>query len=62
MIMTPDPSVHEVASGEIAVWQDESGTIFLKVQQKFPHDPVELAEHEAAELVEVLTRLLKNAQ
>jgi hypothetical protein len=37
------------------------GDLFLKVQQKH-NDPVELAEHEAEELAELLTRLAKNAR
>jgi hypothetical protein len=53
--------VHELAGGDIAVWQDENGVIHLKCQEKYG-DPVELGEEEALELAELLTRLVKNAR
>jgi len=56
-----DTRIYEVAGGELALWQDESGTIFLKVQQRY-NDPVELAEHEAQELAELLVALVKKAR
>jgi len=48
----------EFASGEVVIWLDPSGAICLKTAN--PHnDPVELAEHEALEIAEALTRLVR---
>lgn len=47
---------YEVAGGEIVVWGDVSGAIFLKVRSQ-PGDPVELGMDEAKVLAEVLLRL-----
>lgn len=50
--------VYEFASSEVLIWVDPGGTICLKT--KNPHnDPVELAEHEALEIAEALTRLVR---
>lgn len=57
-IMTAESDVYRLAGGDIAVWRDAGGVIFLKVEQKY-HDPVELADHEALELGELLLRLAK---
>lgn len=46
--------VFDMASGEISVWVD--GGIHLKVNTP-GRDPVELGEHEALELGELLIRL-----
>jgi len=46
--------VFEMASGDISIWVD--GGIHLKVNTS-GRDPVELAEHEALELGELLVRL-----
>lgn len=51
------PRVYEVAGGEIDVWVDPGGAICLRVRTKF-NDPVELAEHEALALAELLTKLV----
>ena len=59
--MASDTRVHELAGGEICVWQEESGVIMLKVQQKY-NDPVELGEEDALELAELLTRLVNEAR
>jgi hypothetical protein len=56
-----DLGVYKVAGGDIVVWQDDSGVIFLKVQEKH-NDPVELADHEALELSELLARLVRSNQ
>ena len=53
------PDVYEAASGEIYLWSDPCGAIFLKVKNQYG-DPVELNEHEAAELAEILMRLIKD--
>jgi hypothetical protein len=50
--------LYEVAGGDIDVWVDPGGAICLKVRNKV-NDPVELAEHEAMELAELLIRLVK---
>ena len=57
--MDPLPVPIEVfASGEVMIWLDPSGVICLKTVN--PHnDPVELAEHEALEIAEALTRLVR---
>jgi hypothetical protein len=52
------PQIYEIASGDITVWLEPKGSICLKICSKFK-DPVELAEHEALELVEILTKLVK---
>jgi hypothetical protein len=51
------PHIYKVADGDIDVWVDPGGAICLKVRNKFS-DPVELAEHEAMELAELLIRLV----
>ena len=48
--------VYSVASGDIDVWVEPTGGIFLKVRNEF-NDPVELSEGEAVELGELLLRL-----
>jgi len=53
-----DELIYKLASGDITVWRDNSGAIMLKVREPFG-DPLELAEHEALELAEVLVRLAK---
>jgi hypothetical protein len=55
--MTEKPEIHELAGGEIAVW-DDNGVIMLKVCNEYK-DPVELNEEEALELADLLTRLAK---
>ena len=59
--MASNTNIHELAGGDIAVWQDEAGTVFLKLQEKYG-DPVELGEQEALELAELLIQLVKSAQ
>lgn len=51
------PRVYELASGEIDVWVDPGGAICLKIRTEF-NDPIELAEHEALALAELLTKLV----
>lgn len=48
--------LYEMANKEIGIWVDPSGAICLKVKNNFG-DPVELAEHEAIALGELLIRL-----
>jgi hypothetical protein len=52
------PRVYELAGGEIDVWVDPSGAICLMTRNK-DNDPVELAEHEALALAELLTTLVR---
>ena len=53
-------AVHEAAGGEIALWLD-AGVVCLKAMN--PHgDPVELNEHEAAELAALLLRLAREGR
>jgi hypothetical protein len=52
------PHVYEMAGGEVDVWVDPGGAICLKVRNEF-NDPVELAEHEAIALGELLIRLAR---
>ena len=59
--MAADTKVHELAGGELLVWQEDSGVIMLKVEQKY-NDPVELGEEEALGLADLLTRLVKEAR
>ena len=53
-----DDAVHHMASGDIDVWVDPGGAICL---QKRISDPVELAEHEAVALAELLLQLVGRA-
>jgi hypothetical protein len=52
------PHVYEMAGGDVEVWVDPGGAICLNLRNEF-NDPVELAEHEAIALGEVLIRLAK---
>ena len=54
----PQLRVYEMAGGDVDVWVDPSGAICLKVRTD-SNDPVELAEHEAIALGELLVRLAK---
>ena len=54
----PKVEIYEVASGEVVVWLEPGGPICLKLCNKF-NDPVELAEHEALDLANLLIRLVK---
>ena len=49
-----DDAVHHMAGGDIDVWLDPGGAICL---QKRISDPVELAEHEAVALAELVLQL-----
>jgi hypothetical protein len=51
----------ELAGGDIVLWSEEGGPIMLKVLEKHG-DPVELAEHEAQELIDVLGKLLETVK
>lgn len=48
----------KIAGGDIVIWAEDGGPIMLKVEEKYG-DPVELAEHEAQELIDCLQKLLK---
>lgn len=50
-------SIYELSGGDITVWVD-NGVIMLKVREPFG-DPVELNEHEALELADLLARLAR---
>ncbi len=53
------PVLHEVAGGAICVWVDDGGGICIK--NRDPHgDPVELAEHEALALANLLIQLVND--
>ena len=52
-----EQKVFEIADGDIDVWADESGAIFLKVRTKFD-DPVELGERDALALAHLLIGLV----
>lgn len=58
--MSADQSlrVYEFAGGETDFWVDPGGAICIKTRNLF-HDPVELAEHEAVALGELLVKLFK---
>jgi hypothetical protein len=57
---TPD-RIYKFADGEIVIWLDEGGAIFIKTLDK-DNDPVELAEHEALGLADLLTRLVEQSR
>jgi hypothetical protein len=48
--------VYDLADGDISVWVDPGGAICLKLNGEF-NDPVELAEHEALDLANLLISL-----
>lgn len=50
--------VYELAGGEVQVWVDRGGAIIPNIRTS-SGDPVELAEHEAIEIGELLIRLAK---
>lgn len=52
------PHVFELAGGDICVWVDPGGAICLKTRDQF-NDPIELAEHEALALADLLRRLVE---
>lgn len=53
---TLENKLFEIASGDITVWLDDSGGIYLKINSEYK-DPVELNETEARYLAELLLRL-----
>lgn len=53
--------IYTIASGDITIWVEPSGPICIKLNTKF-NDPIELAEHEAMELANLLIRLAKAQQ
>jgi hypothetical protein len=59
--MNSESIIHKLAGGDILVWLDESGAICIKTKDKF-NDPVELAEHEALALADLLMRLVKETR
>jgi hypothetical protein len=59
--MADDPQVYNLASGDVRLWLDDSGAICIKTISKHD-DPVELAEHEALELAQLLTRLVEQSR
>ena len=59
--MSNSSGVHEISDGDVVVWLDEGGAICIKTNDNHG-DPVELAEHEAMELAELLVRLVKESR
>jgi hypothetical protein len=51
-------NIYEIADGDIDIWLEPGGSICLKTRTKF-NDPIELAEHEAIELAQLLLKLVK---
>ena len=52
------PRVYELSGGEMNLWVDPGGAICLKIRNQF-NDSIELAEHEALALAELLTKLVR---
>jgi hypothetical protein len=50
--------IHELAGGEIVVWVAQGSSIHIRTENRHG-DPVEMNEHEAQELVDVLTKLIR---
>ena len=48
--------VHELADGELVLWEEQGASIHLQLANKFG-DPVELNAEEARELARVLLKL-----
>jgi hypothetical protein len=59
--MTQHGKLHEVAGGEIVLWLDNA-VICVQVMGQNNNDPIEMAVHEAEELVEVLSMLIREAR
>jgi hypothetical protein len=53
--------MYKIAGGEIIIWAESGTPIMLKVNQKYG-DPVELCEHEAQELIDVVAKLLEESR
>jgi len=58
MTMTARITVHKVAGGDVQLWHDPTGEIFIKTIDWY-NDPVELNVDEATELAEILIRLVR---
>jgi hypothetical protein len=54
----PTNDYFKLAGDQVSLWLDPTGGICIQLHEPF-NDPVELAEHEALELAEVLTRLVQ---
>jgi len=52
------PTVHEIAGGDVVLWSVD-GTVHIKTTDKH-NDPVELNEHQARELSDLLSRLVRD--
>ena len=52
-----ESKIYRLAGGEVVVWAEPGGPIMIKTAEPYG-DPVELNEHEASELVSVLTKLI----
>jgi hypothetical protein len=52
------PPVHEIADGDVVLWSVD-GTVHIKTTNRH-NDPVELNEHQALELSDLLTQLVKD--
>jgi hypothetical protein len=48
----------EIAGGEVRVWIEDHGLLCIRCNSNFG-DPVELAEHEVAALIDALQRLME---
>lgn len=59
--MIGETTVHKRAGGDVVVWVDDGGAVCIKTKDKF-NDPVELAEHEALDLANLLLRLVEEAK
>jgi hypothetical protein len=53
--------LHEIVGGEVLAWLD-NGVICLKAIAPNNADPVEMNEHEAEELVQVLQTLIRECR
>ncbi len=54
----PKVDIYEAGGGDLAIWVNAGGAICIKFCSEF-NDPVELAEHEALNLANLLIRLVK---
>jgi hypothetical protein len=53
--------LHEMAGGDVVAWLD-NGVICLRAIASNNSDPVEMDEHEAEELVQVLQTLIRECR
>lgn len=57
MTSDPAPRIYELVGGELDVWVEPGGAIFLRTRNRF-NDPIELGERDALALADLLKTLV----